>query len=147
MNRSWIVALLLATTPAFGVTEKSGAADAETPRQLAEQLMKFVVADDMPGLFSYMGVVSGIDKAQLDSSRDDIVQQRKALRSKLGKILGSAFVSECRRGDTLTRLMFAEKRAKVPMRWRFIFYRAQDKWQLIYFYWDDKIPEFFESCD
>ena len=49
--------------------------------------------------------------------------------------------------DTLTRLMFAEKRTRGPMRWTFVFYRARDKWQIVYFYWDDKLTEFFQPCN
>ena len=60
--------------------------------------------------------------------------------------MGYAFISECRKSETLARLIYVEKRAKNVMRWMFIFYKPRDRWQLSYFYWDEKLPEIFEPC-
>ncbi len=108
--------------------------------------MKFVAADDMNGLFRHMATMTEMEKSQLEDFRENIAKQRKPLAPKLGPVLGFGFVSECRRGEFLTRLIYAEKRGKSVMRWQFIFYRARDRWQIIYFFWDDKLPDLFESC-
>jgi hypothetical protein len=143
--KTWIALLLM--SPAFVLASNATAPVVVEPRTLGDQLMKFVAADDMPGLFAHMSTMSTMDKAQLNDSRDNVLKQRKPLVSSLGTVVGFGFVSECRRGDFLSRLVYAEKRSKSVMRWQFIFYRVRDKWQLIYFYWDDKVKELFESCN
>jgi hypothetical protein len=74
------------------------------------------------------------------------VSQRKLLVKPFGKILGYQFISECRRGDTFSRVLFAEKREKMAVRWEFIFYKPRDKWLLTSFFWDDKARDFFQAC-
>ena len=142
--KGWIALLFL--SPALVLASNATAPAVVEPRLLGDQLMKFVAADDMPGLFAYMSTVSTMEKAQIDDLRDNVIKQRKPLVSSLGPFAGVGFVSECRRGDFLSRLVYAEKRAKSVMRWQFIFYRVRDKWKIIYFFWDDKINELFESC-
>lgn len=141
----WIALVLL--SPALVLASNATAPLVVEPRSLGDQLMKFVAADDIPGLFAHMATMSPIEKAQMDDSRENVLKQRKPLVSSLGPVLGFGFVSECRRGDFLSRVVYAEKRSKSVMRWEFIFYRVRDKWQLIYFYWDDKVKELFESCN
>lgn len=141
----WIGLLFL--SPAWVLASNATAPPVVEPRNLGDQLMKFVAADDMPGLFAHMATLSTLEKSQLDDSRDNVIKQRKPLVSSLGNVVGYGFASECRRGDFLSRLIYAEKRSKSVMRWQFIFYRVRDKWQLIYFFWDDKVNELFESCN
>jgi hypothetical protein len=117
------------------------------PRQLGDNAMRFVAKDDMKGLFEYMGTIMPLQKSELDKIRDNVIDQRKGVTSKIGAPAGHALISECRKSETLSRLIYAEKRTRSAMRWTFIFYKPRDKWTLVYFFWDDKYTEFFEPCN
>jgi hypothetical protein len=142
-----LVAMLAVLASAQNAATPSSAAAVSEPRQIAEEAMKYVVADDMKGLFAYIQLHMPVEKKKLDDLRENFIGQRKALPEALGKIVGFAFVSECRRSDFLVRLVYAEKREKNALRWEFIFYKARNNWALSNFVWDDKATAFFESCN
>jgi hypothetical protein len=142
-----LMVLLGPATHASSQSAAPGAAANPEPRQLGDNAMKFIARDDIAGLFKYLGAIMPMEKDELDKIRDNIVGQRKGVTAKIGASVGYALISECRKSDTLSRLIYAEKRAKSVMRWQFIFYKPRDKWTLIYFFWDDKHPEFFEPCN
>jgi hypothetical protein len=140
-----LAACLLFPGWAASATGTSTAAPRE-PRQIADDAMKFVASEDLKGLFEYIGRNMAMDRAELNKIRDSVIEQRKKIGGALGKSLGFAFISECRRSDVLVRLLYAEKREKNVMRWQFIFYKARNSWTMVFFHWDNKVPELFEPC-
>jgi hypothetical protein len=116
------------------------------PRTLADGAMKLVAADDVKGFIVYIREHMQIDSAQIDKLSETLTTQRKPLAKMLGKNLGYVFISECRRADTLVRLVYAEKREKSVLRWQFIFYKPRDQWRWVNFHWDEDLPQLFVDC-
>lgn len=118
------------------------------PRQLADEAMKFVAAEDMKGLFASIAAhMPSSDRETIDSIRDNSIDQRKKLSAALGKSLGTVFVRECRLSDLLVRIVYIEKREKNALRWQFIFYKAREAWVISSFNWDANLDSLFARCD
>ena len=117
------------------------------PRQVADDAMKYVAADDMKSLFSLIATHMPMDRESLDKIRDSSIDQRKKIPSVLGKSLGTALIRECRLTDFLVRLVYVEKREKNVIRWQFIFYKARNVWTMSSFIWDDNMNSLFAPCD
>ena len=116
------------------------------PRQISEEAMKFVVADDMKGTFKVIARHMPMKSDELESIRTKMVDMRKALPEKVGKILGYAFISECRKSDVLVRYTFVEKREKSVLRWQFLFYKPRNTWQMLSFFMDEDMNALFLPC-
>jgi hypothetical protein len=117
------------------------------PRQLADDAMKFVAADDMKGLFAFIAAhMPSSDRESIDAIRDSSVDQRKKLSAALGKSQGVVFIRECRLSD-LVRIVYLEKREKNALRWQFIFFRPRTAWVLSSFNWDANLDSLFAPCD
>jgi hypothetical protein len=117
------------------------------PRQIAENAMKFVAVNDMKGLFELIARHMPLAPEELEKIRVNMVEQRKAIPGSLGKSLGYAFISECRKSDFLVRYVFVEKREKNVMRWQFIFYKPRTTWHMSHFYWDQDTNSLFAPCN
>lgn len=117
------------------------------PRQLADDAMKFVAAEDMKGLFAFVAAHMPTDRESLEKTLDSSLEQRKKVSAALGKSLGTVFVRECRFSNVLVRVMYLEKREKNALRWQFIFYKARTAWAMSSFNWDDNLNPVFAPCD
>lgn len=140
-----LLATVVLLASAQNVAKPSVAAGPE-PRQIAEDAMKLVVADDVKGLVSLIGRHMPMEKDQLDDLREKLVPQRKEVAKMLGKSLGYAFISECRKSDVLIRYTYVEKREKNVVRWQYIFYKPRTTWQLAFFFWDQDANSLFLPC-
>lgn len=132
---------------AQGSTQVQSAAPGE-PRQIAEAAMEYVAREDMNGLFEFIRKNMPMDKDELDKLRDNTISQRKQLPKAIGAYVGYAFISECRRANTLSRVTLVEKRAKHVVRWYFVFYKPRDKWQINSFKWNAEgiTDDIFAPC-
>lgn len=146
MRMLFLLALLVASTGLASAQSPPPAATASEPKMLADRAMKYLAANDLKGMFKYIRGIMPIDQADLDKTLETSISQRKTFPSKLGEYIGYAFISECRRFDQLSRVVFIEKRAKNFIRWEFVFYKPREKWQLSAFYWDTKTAEVFANC-
>ena len=117
------------------------------PRQISDDAMKFVAAEDMKGLFAFIATHMPMDREGLDKIRDSSIEQRKKLPPALGKFIGTGFIRECRPTDYLARLVYVEKREKNVIRWQFVFYKARTTWTISSFIWDEDVNALFAPCN
>ena len=135
---------LVASTQILGATLKSE--PVLEPRQIADDAMKYVAADDMKGLFVLIARHMPLARDELDKLRDSSIEQRKKIPAVIGKSMGFAFINECRISDFLVRLVYVEKREKNVLRWQFIFYRSRNLWTMVNFIWDENLNSLFAPC-
>ena len=106
-----LMAMLTLLASAQNAVAPAPAAAASEPRQIADNAMQFVAANDMKGLFELIGRHMPMDPKDLDKSRANIVEQRKRIPDALGKSLGYAFISECR-SPTASSASFTSRSVK-----------------------------------
>lgn len=147
MNRL-LALLVLFVSPAVFASAQSvpPAATVSEPKMLADRAMKFLASNDIKGMFAYIHSFMPMTKDEIDKILDTTISQRKTFNSTIGEYVGYAFISECRKFDQISRVVFIEKRAKNFIRWEFVFYKPKEKWQLSAFYWDNKYAEIFAPC-
>jgi len=143
-----MIALMAAAVLFASAQNVAAPSDASAPKplQISEEAMKFVAVDDMKGLFKLIAKHMPMKADELEAIRTKMVDMRKALPGKVGKILGYAFVSECRKSDVLVRYTFVEKREKSVVRWQFLFYRPRNTWQMLSFFMDEDMNALFLPC-
>lgn len=149
MSVRWMAGWLLSWVimdPSVAI-DASGAAPVPEARQLAEQAMQRIAAEDVRGFFDLLKKKMPMPADEMKKLEEKVLSQRDQTTKALGKILGYSFVSECRRGSNLVRLIYIEKREKAPMRWLFILYKPRDQWLFSYFYWDSDVQQLFVPCD
>jgi hypothetical protein len=150
MTRLLLALAVLASVPSPVVpatATSSAAATGSEPRQIADNAMKFVAAEDLKGLFEFIGRHMPMERGEIAKIRDSIIDQRKKIGGVIGKPIGVAFISECRRSEILVRLLYAEKREKNVMRWEFIFYKPRKVWTMASFHWDNNLQGLFVPCN
>lgn len=116
------------------------------PRQISEEAMALVAADDMKGLFKVIALHMPMKTEELDAIRTKMLDTRKTLSSRVGKILGYAFIAECRKSDILVRYTYIEKREKSVVRWQFLYYKPRNTWLMTFFYMDEDLNSLFVPC-
>lgn len=141
-----LLAMVAVLASAQNAATPTGAPAVFEPRRISEDAMTFVAANDIKGLFELIGRHMPMAPEELEKIRVKMVEQRKVVPGKIGKSLGYAFISECRKSDLLVRYVFVEKREKNVMRWQFIFYKPRTTWQMTSFYWDEDSNSLFTPC-
>jgi hypothetical protein len=141
-----LLTLLSSATIIASAQSPSPAATVSEPKMLADRAMKFLGSNDIKGMFAYVHSIMPMEKSEMDKIRDTTLSQRKTFNSSIGEYVGYAIISECRKFDQVSRVIYIEKRSKNFIRWEFVFYKPKEKWQLSAFYWDNKNAEIFASC-
>ena len=140
-----ILAIVAVLAGAQNTASPSTAALPE-PRQISEEAMKYVVDNDIKHLFELLTRHMPMKPAELEGIRTKMVDARKPMTERVGKVLGYTFISECRKSDILVRYTYAEKREKSVVRWQFIFYKPRTTWMLTYFFMDEDLNALFQPC-
>jgi hypothetical protein len=140
------LAVLASSTNSAAPATGAAATAGPEPRLIADKAMQYVAAEDLKGLFDYIGRNMPMERKELIAIRDGIIEQRKKVGVELGKPMGFAFIGECRRAEILVRLIYAEKHEKQVMRWEFVFYKPRNTWIMTYFHWDMDLQRLFEPC-
>jgi len=143
-----MIALLAAVVVLAGAQNAASPAAKAVPdpRQISEQAMSFVAADDMKGMFKLIALHMPMKSDELEAIRTKMVDMRKTLSERTGRILGYAFISECRKSEILVRYTFVEKREKSVVRWQFLFYKPRNTWQMLSFFMDEDMNSLFMPC-
>lgn len=116
-------------------------------RAVADDIVSHFANGEVSDAFSLMRQHSPLPEQDIQAAEDTTVQQLKMLSPRFGRIVGHEFIRSETAGESLIRLIYIVKHEKHILRWRFIFYRPNDKWLLNNFKWDDQINRVFSPED
>jgi len=71
-------------------------------------------------------------------------KQMALVEPRFGKTLGYELVREEMVKDTILRLTYIQKQERHLIRWKFVFYKPDDKWLLNVLAWDDELEALFD---
>lgn len=108
-------------------------------RALADQALELVVAGDFDSAFGVLKPHWPLPQSEIDMLVMQTVKQRGMAESRFGKSLGYELVKSERISESLLRLTYLEIVENTPIRWRFLFYRPDDVWQVNAVLWDDQV--------
>ena len=129
--------------PAFGQTKfLPGPAEA---RKVAESMVASVAAGNFAGALAQLRPLSVLPSAELDVLEAQYNTQAAQLLQRFGPPLGYEFIREEKSGASLLRYTFIVRYEKAPLRWIFIFYRAEKGWVNTDFKFDGNLGALFEA--
>lgn len=131
--------LLSNGTPAPSTT----AANSAEPTELLQQFFEALKADKIDAAYE------GLAKNTLIGAKaENLEQLKKRTREALdnfGPVKGYEVVETLEIGKTLFRTTCLSLNEDLPLRWRFYFYRSENKWKIVDLRVDDGIVELFEE--
>lgn len=108
-------------------------------RGFTDQAMEKIGTGDLESAFKMMRRVTNIDRDKFDEISNKAIQMQPAVTREAGKVTGSEFVLAERLGTSLQRVVYLQKREKLPVVWYFYFYRTDEAgWRLIALIFSDQ---------
>jgi len=108
-------------------------------RERCDRIMSFIGKGDVNGAFDEMKKYTFLPEKEMDSACSSTRKQLDLTENRHGKFSGFEFISQKNISPSLVKFIYIAKRENHPLAWRFVFYKADDKWTLNVFNWDDQI--------
>ena len=146
---SLILALVLLVSlffyPAAGASGVQFLSDEMACVKLAGSFIRDVVEGEIEKAFNDVKPYFPITQTEFEDLLSSTRSQLKGTEPNFGKMLGYKFIREERVKDFLVRFTFIIKHELTVTRWRFLFYRPENKWLLNSLHWDDRVDNLFQA--
>lgn len=112
--------------------------------QLLEQcdlILDTMHTSGVSAAFSHIRKISPLIPSELDEVEQTTESQINAFKPRFGDIIGYERVSSRHIGSSVAECVYILKFENHILRWRFYFYKPEDKWFLNSFNWDDRIQD------
>ena len=139
---SALFALLLAASAAAQTRFLPSDSDA---RKVAEGIVASVAAGNPVGALKELKPISVIPESDFAVFEAQFGSQQDNLLRQFGSATGYEFIRQDKGGSRLLRYTFLVFHEKAPLRWSFIFYKAEKGWVLSHFAFDGNAIQYFPS--
>lgn len=112
-------------------------------KRASEGIVASISSGNFPGAWKELRPLSVVSSSELDVFEAQFNGQIEGIYRRFGSPLGYEFISEQVLGNSLVRYQFLIRNEKAPVRWVFVFYRADQGWVLTDFKFDTVASEFF----
>jgi len=145
MHRLLLILATLAISFTASAQSKflSSAADA---KRTAEGIVASIAASNFAGAWHEMKPLSVVPTSEIDVFEAQFNSQAENLLRRFGSPIGYELVREELLGTSLVRYQFLVLHEKAPLRWMFVFYRAEKGWVLTDFKFDSTASTFFPGA-
>lgn len=116
---------------------------ASEAKRSAEGIVANIAAGNYPGAWKEMKPLSVIPAAELEVFEAQFNSQADNLLRRFGSSSGYELIREEAVGASLVRYQFLVRHEKAPLRWVFVFYRAEKGWVMTDFKFDGNGSAFF----
>jgi hypothetical protein len=106
-----------------------------------DEIMTRLCRDGVEAAFEKIRSLSPLAPEELDKLETGTADQLAAIGPRFGKILGFEKVRTQKKSDSVMECVYLVKCERHILRWRFYFYRPQERWFLNSLTWDDNIKE------
>jgi hypothetical protein len=113
----------------------------ESVLRQCENILDTFHKEGVSNAFNIIRKLSPLPAAELDKLEEIANQQLASVGPRFGKIIGYEKISVTIKGSSVLECVYITKYENHLLRWRFYFYKPNEKWFLNSFYWDDKIHE------
>lgn len=113
-------------------------------KTICETFLKMIQAGDYNKAFSYIqSKPTSIPEQEFSEIEITTIQQSKTIHQLYGEARRAVLVSEKTVSGVALRLEYLVIRENIPIRWKFIYYKADGDWKLVSIEFDDKLEEVF----
>jgi len=140
--------LVLAATLIVSLTTNAQSrflANAPEAKQVAEGIVASIAAGNFTGAWKEMRPLSVIPPAEVEVFEAQFNSQVDNLLRRFGSSSGYELIREETLGTSLIRYQFLVRHQKAPLRWMFVFYKAEKGWVLTDFKFDGNASTFFSG--
>jgi len=139
-----VLAVVLAATPLFAEkAEPSAPLDANAPQAQVDRFFGLLVEGRVEAAYDQL-----LQGTRVAESPKDVAMLKSKTRDAIkafGDVSGVDQINVKTIGTRLQRITSLSLGTKFPIRWRFYFYQAADKWALIDIRIDDRLGDMFEE--
>ncbi|QBG48041.1 hypothetical protein EGM51_11765 [Verrucomicrobia bacterium S94] len=114
-------------------------ADTLELRTRCDQIMTHIGKGEIDKAFSEIKKYTFLPKQEMDAAQAATKKQISLTLNRFGDFCGYEFVSQKNVSPSLVKFEYIAKCENHPLVWRFMFYKADNKWTLNIFNWDDQI--------
>ncbi len=139
------IIVLISMFFACGISNADTLKSKDEAKKLIQQVMGKVAKGDSEGGIKLLQPYFVIPDHEFEGLLDSLKMQAPAMKQRFGKTIGTELCGIDEVGDSLMLIMYIQKFEKHVMRWKFYFYKPNDKWVLNTFFTDDKIQLMFKS--
>jgi hypothetical protein len=123
----------------LGIAQEAFLGTEDDARALAEAAMEHIGTGEFESAFERLRPHWPFPMVEFENLLQTTLSQRANVESRFGSSLGYEFVESETVSDFLLRLTYAEKTERHVLRWRFRFYKPEDRWILSSIEWDDNV--------
>ncbi|MEI8234141.1 MAG: hypothetical protein WCH57_05590 [Verrucomicrobiota bacterium] len=141
--------VILAAAPLFAQNESQAAAaaavavQAGTPQAQVDRFFGLLIEGRVDA--AYDQLLQGTKIAESTKDVEMLKEKTRAALRAFGDVSGVDQINVRNVGTRLQRITSLSLGARFPIRWRFYFYQAADKWRLIDLRIDDRLADMFEE--
>jgi len=106
-----------------------------------DKVMGALAATDVPQAFGYMEKIFPLPAGELTELKEKTTKMLESTLPRFGKIIGYERVSVTKKSDSILVSTYILKMESCALRWRFVFYKPNDKWFITDMRWDNNLGE------
>ncbi len=125
------------------VADEMGFAKQEQTRDFCNSFLASMVEEDIEKAFDMVENEWPFSISEIQSLESSTIKQLDSVKGRYGKILGYELIKEEKIKDSFIKYTYVMKYEKHIIRWKFIFYKPEDRWILNTFNFDDSINKLF----
>lgn len=112
-------------------------------KEFCDDFLTLMIEGDIEKAFDMIGKEWPFSISEIQSLESSTIKQLDSVKGRYGKILGYELIKEEKIKESFLKYTYIMKYEKHIIRWKFIFYKPEDKWLLNSFNFDDSINELF----
>jgi hypothetical protein len=106
---------------------------------ISTSIIKRHAEGDLSAAFEIIRSYSPLSDSEFDAAKERSISQLEKIANRFGDLTGYEFITSKKIGKAIVRHDCIVKYRLHIVRWVFVYYRAEDKWILNTFKWDDNI--------
>lgn len=127
------------------VAEEIGFEKQEQTKEFCNRFLTFMVQEETDKAFDLVENEWPFSISEIQSLESSTIKQLDSVKGRYGKILGYELIKEEKIKDTFIKYTYVMKYEKHIIRWKYIFYKPEEKWILNSFNFDDSINKLFND--
>ncbi|HLD35694.1 MAG TPA: hypothetical protein VJC37_03150 [Planctomycetota bacterium] len=106
-----------------------------------DKVMDALAKNNVLDAFSYMEKIFPLPGEEFAELREKTAKMLDSTLTRYGKIIGYERVAVTKKSDSILASTYILKMENCALRWRFVFYKPNDKWIITDMRWDNNLGE------
>ena len=138
-----LIIVLVLSFSVHVVANDLGFANKEQTKDFCDDFLTYMVEENIEKAFDKVKNEWPFSISEIQSLESSTIKQLDSVKGRFGEILGYELITEEELKDTFIKYTYVMKYEKHIIRWKFIFYKPEDRWILNTFNFDDSINKLF----